>query len=277
MFPAASRRLSSAAPASGRPKRLALLLIVALALPAWLVLAWWGTSPYRRYVDDGGYADPSWFAALCAVVPAGGIALPALIHAASWLAMIAAMMLPTVWPLLRLFERLVAPRKDAGALLACVIAGYFAAWLGFGFVAHTADAMVRGVVARSGWLMNHAWLIGTLVLAGAGAFQWSRLKYHCLDKCRTPLGFVMQRWHGRRPVREAWHLGFDHGLFCVGCCWALMLVMFVVGMGNAGWMLALAAVMAAEKNLRWGARLRTPVGVGLLACAVGLAVTQSWG
>jgi len=76
---------------------------------------------------------------------------------------------------------------------------------------------------------------------------------------------VTSRWSGRAPAREALRIGIDHGLFCVGCCWALMLVMFVVGVGNVGWMLALAVVMAAEKNLPWGKRLRTPLGAGLIA------------
>ena len=79
------------------------------------------------------------------------------------------------------------------------------------------------------------------MLAGAGLFQFSALKYRCLEQCHTPFAFVAARWHGVAPAREAWRLGVDHGLFCVGCCWALMLLMFVVGMGSLGWMLALAA------------------------------------
>ena len=91
-----------------------------------------------------------------------------------------------------------------------------------------------------GWLVRHGWLVGAVVLAGAGAFQFSALKYRCLDRCRTPFAFVDPHWRGvsARPRRLA--LGLSHGLFCVGCCWALMLLMFVVGMGNLGWMLVLA-------------------------------------
>ena len=98
----------------------------------------------------------------------------------------------------------------------------------------------------------------------AGLFQFSALKRRCLERCRSPLGQVMAHWRGRRPRREAWELGLAHGLFCVGCCWALMLVMFVVGMGNIGWMLVLGLVMAMEKNLSWGRRLSAPVGLGLI-------------
>ena len=85
----------------------------------------------------------------------------------------------------------------------------------------------------------------------------------------------MQRWRGRSPDHDAWRIGIDHGLFCIGCCWALMLLMFVVGTGNLGWMLVLAAVMAAEKNLPWGRRLRTPLGVGLIAWAAAIVVVNA--
>jgi predicted metal-binding membrane protein len=84
----------------------------------------------------------------------------------------------------------------------------------------------------------------------------------------------MARWHGRAPRAEAWRLGVDHGLFCVGCCWALMLVMFVVGTGSLGWMLVLAAVMAAEKNLTWGRKLRAPLGLGLIGWGLAVAAAN---
>src|SRR6185503_19078575 len=80
-----------------------------------------------------------------------------------------------------------------------------------------------------------------------------------------PLAFVVGRWRGRRPNGEAFHLGVAHGLFCVGCCWSLMLLMFAVGVGSLGWMLVLGLVMAIEKNLPWGRRLSAPLGVALLA------------
>ena len=114
---------------------------------------------------------------------------------------------------------------------------------------------------------HDGWLAGAVVLASAGLFQFSALKYRCLEQCRTPFAFVASRWHGRAPAREAFAIGVDHGVFCVGCCWALMLCMFVVGTGSLGWMLALGALMATEKNVRGGARLRLPIGAGLVAAA----------
>jgi predicted metal-binding membrane protein len=99
------------------------------------------------------------------------------------------------------------------------------------------------------------------------------LKYRCLEECRSPLGFVLQRWQGLRPAREAVALGVAHGLFCVGCCWSLMLVMFGLGLGSLAWMLAFGTVMAVEKNLPWGRRLGRPLGLALLAGAVWIVAT----
>jgi predicted metal-binding membrane protein len=240
-------------------------LLLLLAALAWAVLWWWSASPYSRYLVHGGWSDLALVAALCRAIPEGSIVVPAVLHALAWVLMIGAMMLPTTYPLLALFRRITAGRADAGTLVAIVIAGFFVAWFGFGLVAHALDELLQWSVLRAPRLASHGWLLGAVVLAGAGAFQFSALKYRCLEQCHTPFSFIMARWHGRSPRREAWRIGLDHGLFCVGCCWALMLLMFVVGTGNLGWMLVLAAAMAAEKNLPWGRRLRTPLGLGLIA------------
>ena len=254
--------------------RASLALIVALIAGAWLMLAFWSASPWRRLLDHGGWGDLAWLAALCRALPAGERVVPALAYAFAWVLMIAAMMLPTTLPLLALFRRIAGSRPDVDRLVAAVAAGYAAAWVAFGVVAYVLDAAVRETAARSGWLVVHGWVVGSAVLAGAGLFQFSALKYRCLDRCRTPFGFVSSHWRGRRPRAEALRLGFDHGLFCVGCCWALMLVTFVVGMGNVGWMLVLAAAMALEKNAPWGARVRAPLGIALIAWGLGIAVVQ---
>lgn len=163
------------------------------------------------------------------------------------------------------------PRADRRRLVALVVAGYLLVWAGFGAAAHILDAGLHAAVRQSGWLALNGWIAGAGVLALAGLFQFSRFKYRCLARCRTPASFVVRHWRGPRPRRDALLLGLDHGLFCVGCCWVLMLLMFVVGAGSLGWMLALGAVMALEKNTRWGARLRRPLGAALLAGAAVIA------
>lgn len=242
----------------------ALPLIGSLIALAWLSLLIWQRSPYGRYLDHGQWTQIGLSASLCRALPQGRVVLPAVFYVIGWTLMSAAMMLPTALPLIGLFARMTAPRPDQGRLLALVVAGYLLIWGAFGLAAHVADAGLHQIVAASPWLALNGWAIGAVVLAIAGAFQFSALKYHCLDRCRTPLSVINHHWHGREPRHDALRLGLSHGLFCVGCCWALMLLTFVVGTGNVGWMLALGAVMAIEKNFRWGRRLSAPLGIALL-------------
>ena len=174
-------------------------------------------------------------------------------------------------PAASIVEALEQP--DRAALHALLIAGYLVAWGSFGLAAHLLDrALHAALLDWATWMVGRPHLISALVLALAGMFQFSALKYHCLDKCRTPRGFIVSHWRGPHPWREAFHLGVAHGVFCVGCCWALMLVMFLVGTGSLGWMLMLGLVMAVEKNHRWGRHIAAPVGGLLLAAAVGVLV-----
>ena len=220
---------------------------------AWCALWLWDRSPYGRYLGHGQIGE----------IGAGAFVLPIILYLIGWTLMTVAMMLPTIWPLLEIFRRLTE-RQDQLQLLTLVIAGYLTVWLAFGIAAHGADWLLHEIVERSAWLEANAWLIGAGTLLLAGLFQFSRWKYRCLDKCRAPLSFVTEYWRGRDERRNAFSLGLRHGLFCVGCCWALMLLMFAVGVGNVAWMLVLGAVMAAEKNLSWGRKLSAPLGVALI-------------
>jgi predicted metal-binding membrane protein len=250
---------------------LALGLIAALSLLAWAALATWSAGPYARFLDHGRWTDLPLLGAWCSSLPRAEAVTSAIFHGGAWLLMIAAMMLPTVLPLLAVVRRVTAARPDAGLVITLVVAGYGLVWSAFGALAFGVDALVRDTAGRSAWLAAHGSLLGAAVLGMAGAFQFSALKYRCLDRCRTPFGFVNQYWRGRHAALDGLRIGVMHGLFCVGCCWALMLVMFVVGMGNLAWMLLLAALMATEKNLPQGRRIAAPVGLALLAWAAALA------
>ncbi|KIG10887.1 DUF2182 domain-containing protein [Caballeronia concitans] len=240
-------------------------LFAALVASAWIVLWAWGAGPYARYVHHASWIDLPGVAALCESVPGGSVMLDALLHSAAWLLMIAAMMLPTVFPLLANFRRLTATRADRRVLLALLVSGYAAAWAMFGAVAHGVDAVLHQLAQRTPTISLYAWLLGAGVVGLAGVYQFSRIKYRCLDKCRSPLMFVMEHWSGRSARRDSFLMGVNHGAFCVGCCWTLMLLMFAVGTGSVGWMLALGAVMAAEKNLPSGRYIGKALGVGLIA------------
>ena len=251
------------------------LAVAFAASAAWAVLWLWSASPYAGYLDHGSWLEIGVLASICRALPGGGVVLTALLHVCAWVLMIIAMMLPTIAPLLALFRRVIAGRADARRLLSLISAGYAAAWLAFGIVAHALDAALLAGARQFDWFVAHGWMVGAAVIGSAGLFQFSALKYRCLERCRTPYGFIIERWRGRTPRRDALHIGFDHGLFCVGCCWALMLLMFVVGMGNLGWMLAIGAVMAIEKNVAWGKRLSAPLGIALIAWAAGIVIANA--
>jgi predicted metal-binding membrane protein len=198
---------------------------------------------------------------------------------AGWTLMIVAMMLPTTAPLVALFHSFVRRRANHIRLTAFLVAGYLWVWTLVGFVVYAAHQLIRQVVEQSAGLEANLWAVGAAALLLAGLYQFTSLKHQCLEKCRSPLSFIMEHWRGGRAEQEAFHLGLRHGVFCVGCCWSLMLLMFVVGVGSLGWMLALGAVMAVEKNVRWGRRLSAPLGVLLIALGVALIATGGgpWG
>jgi len=239
---------------------------------AWLTLAVWERSPYGRYLDHGEWLQTGFAANICHALPAGPVLLPALFYIAGWVLMTVAMMLPTTLPLLAIFARMTAGRTDRALLLTLVIVGYLSIWTAFGLVAHVADMGLHAVIAGNEFLSFNGWLVGVIVLAIAGIFQFSRFKYRCLDKCRTPFSFVNEHWRGHAERRQSFLLGVHHGVFCVGCCWAIMLLMFLVGAGSVGWMLAIGALMAMEKNVTWGRRLSAPLGVGLLLISAAILV-----
>ncbi|MBI4529859.1 MAG: DUF2182 domain-containing protein [Deltaproteobacteria bacterium] len=254
-------------------RRVFLWSIGSLVTLSWLTLWIWGRSPYGRYLDHGQLGQIALFWGT------RWLFVPVTLYAIGWTLMTAAMMLPTTLPLLEIFRRLTARRPERSQLITLVIAGYLGVWAGFGIVAHFADWALHEIVERSAFLEANAWIIGAGTLLLAGGFQFTRFKYRCLDKCRAPLSLVMEYWRGRRDHRNALLLGIHHGIFCVGCCWALMLLMFGVGVGNIGWMLALGAAMGVEKNMPWGRKLSAPLGLALLAWGsviLAQSVLRSW-
>jgi predicted metal-binding membrane protein len=233
-------------------------LVGSLVVLAWLVLWLGGQSPYGRYLnhDELRLAD-------------FGNGRLMLLIVAGWVLMIVAMMLPTSVPLIAMFQRLTRQRAARVHLVLLLVAGYLCIWTLFGVVALLGDGLLHAAIDHSGWLNRHAWIIGVGMLVVAGLYQFSPLKYYCLEKCRSPLHFIATHWQGRQDRLRAFQLGLRHGLFCIGCCWSLMLLMFAVGMGNLGWMLVLGAVMGVEKNLPWGRSFSAPVGI-ILLCWGGL-------
>ena len=237
--------------------RVLLVVLVSLCLLAWLALLVWEASPLGVRLHHSQLHNLS-------VSPTTAFFVTSGLFVAGWLLMTVAMMLPTSVPLVLLFGQITRRYDDRTVLIALVLLGYVATWVAFGLGAYGFDLGLHRLVESSRWLHANTWLLLALPLMLAGAYQFTPLKYACLDKCRSPLSFIAGNWRGRSRAREALKLGLHHGLYCVGCCWSLMLLMFALSIGNIFWMLGLAVVMGIEKNLSWGRRLSSPVGIVLL-------------
>jgi len=236
-------------------------LIAIASAVAWLFFWRFAHSPTLHYLHQAHLIGPPMN---------GSYLLGGFLFVAGWTVMTIAMMLPTSIPLVRIFNRIAHDRPDRGLVTALVIVGYLSAWIGFGALAYVFAIGVHRASLEFPSITERVLIAGTLLFAGA--FQFSSVKYSCLSKCRSPFGFVVEHWTGEYHLRQAWWLGMHHGLFCVGCCWALMLLMVFAGAGNLAVMCALGSVMAIEKNLRWGRHLVKPVGALLLA--LGLLVAS---
>jgi len=191
-----------------------------------------------------------------------------------WVAMMAAMMLPATWPMVRAFVTINRRRRERAAPYVPTVwfvLGYLAVWSVFSIAAVAVQWALQhaGVLNAMGESISRT-LSGVLFLA-AGGYQWTPLKEVCLARCRSPEGFVLTEW--RDGHAGAVVMGLRHGLFCVGCCWALMLLLFAVAVMNLLWVAALAALVMAEKLLPGGRILRHVIGGGLVVAGVVLLLT----
>ncbi len=275
-LPAAAGRLGAA---FARPKLVAIVCVVALAALGWLYLA-------LLIADMGGDFGmlgpgmgaldllPRALVALCqptfglgmiqATWGAAGFALVALM----WAAMVLAMMLPSASPMILTYAEIAETAARKGERIVSpfmIAAGYAVVWLGFAAIATLAQfALTRAALLDTGMASVSALFSGAIFI-GAGVYQFSALKHACLTQCRQPFPFFFAHWE--TTPRGVFRLGLKQGLYCVGCCWAMMVVMFAVGVMNVIWMAALAILMTLEK-IGSGNRLTHGLGVTLIAIGV---------
>jgi predicted metal-binding membrane protein len=213
---------------------------------AWIAMGLLGESAYAPYFshDFAGIGVPWPVGARLAVFVAG------------WTLMSVAMMLPSSLPLVTGFHTMTR----RASLVSLLIAGYLCVWALFGIAVFFADAVLHELIEVTPGLQERSDLVPAGLLLVAGLFQFSPLKYACLKQCRSPLGFLIQHWRGGHRSFRAFTVGIEHGMFCVGCCWGLMLLMAGVGGIHLGWMLVLGAIMFIEKAVTWGRWITMPVG-----------------
>ena len=198
--------------------------------------------------------------------PLGSIALFLL----AWQVHIAAMMLPSTLPMVGLFRRASARQPHPTLPRTAFLGGYLVVWTAFGVAAVLGNALAHATLGHSSALGGHPGVMAGGVIILAGAFQFSSLKDRCMEQCRHPAAFIAR--HYRQGIAGAFNLGLRHGLFCLGCCWALMLIMLVVGIANLAWMVPLALLMLYEKIGAGGDRMVRPVGGLLILLGVAVLV-----
>ena len=243
---------------NARDRGLTLVALAFITLLAWLYIVRIarGDMPGMMTMDHGGMVMPMmqpWTTA------------DTVFGATMWATMMVAMMTPSAAPFVLTFVRFQRP-PGVNARAAALLAGYLVVWGVFSVAATLMQALLHdaGLLAPTADRVTPL-LAGGLFLV-AGAWQFTPLKHACLSRCRSPMDFLVTEW--RDGVRGALRLGFRHGLWCLGCCWALMLLLFAAGVMNLVWVAALAGWVLLEKTLP--ATRSTVVLGGSLAIAFGI-------
>ena len=226
--------------------------LVAL-LFALAAVSWWFTAGQMRGMDSGPgtpLGSLGWFVGV-------------------WTVMMAAMMLPSVSPTVALYSRMTRSKAPGAPLV--FTSGYLITWAAAGLLAFAiSDAGHRLLGTQITWDRGGRWAAGA-ILVGAAIYELTPLKNVCLGRCRTPLGFLLGSW--RDGYRGALHMGTRHGLWCVGCCWALMAALFALGVMSLAWMALIAALIAAEKVLPSGRAVT--VGIAALLVTLGILLVAA--
>lgn len=237
-----------------RERYLILALLLLLTAAAWAFLLW-APLPMRNSASTGLT-----------------MGLSSSLFLAIWVVMMMAMMFPSAAPMILMFSRIYAGKRQnqlGGRTFVptwIFVSAYLLIWVLFGVAAYIVALAVEALSQRWTWLGQNAAIIGGILLIIGGLYQLSPLKEVCLTKCRTPLGFILGSW--RSGYWGSFRMGLEHGLYCLGCCWLLFVILFPLGIMNVAAMAVLALLIYAEKILPWGDRIAKLAAVALIAYGV---------
>jgi predicted metal-binding membrane protein len=247
--------------------------IVIAALAILTALAWMDLALLADDMAMGGM-DMSGFR----MIPAGqGLMMPAgapwqpiefAYVFAMWAVMMIGMMTPSVTPMILIYARVGNQADMSGqpfAASAWFAAGYLVAWTAFSLAATFAQWVLQRAALLTPMMESASNVFGGVALIAAGIYQWTPVKEACLSYCQAPLTFIMRHGGFRRDAAGALTLGFRHGLYCIGCCWVLMLLLFVGGVMNLLWIAALAMLVLFEKTVPFGKSVSRVAGVAFIA------------
>ncbi|HEV2226217.1 MAG TPA: DUF2182 domain-containing protein [Nitrososphaerales archaeon] len=227
--------------------------ILATVAASWGILIFWTSSPYSVYLGHSELGD---VASMVQLLPL------ALVFFAGWIAMLFAMMIPAAAPFVSQFRL----RKSGDGLIPPLLGGYLATWALFGLTAYFSDLGLHRI-SESPLLNGHTWVFGTLALVLAAGYQFTSTKNQFLKDCCYPSDFIQARWTDKGGGVGALRLGLAYGKSSLGSAWAVMLLMFALGLGSVLWMVAFTAVMVAEGLTEWGPKIRLPLGIVLAGIA----------
>ena len=254
-------------------------VIVAGALILLIVLAWGYVLWLMDVMRMGGMEMPGM---RMVANPFGAAMIPALqpwsviefaLMFVMWTIMMFGMMVPSAAPMILIYARVGREAEKKGKPLAGTayfVAGYLLAWIAFSLVATTGQWMLERASLLTPMMASKSAIVGGIVLVAAGVFQWMPLKDICLNHCQAPLMFIQRHGGFRRQPLGSLRIGFYHGLYCIGCCWALMALLFVGGIMNVVWIAGIAIFVLAEKVIPLGNILSRVAGIAFIAAGVWL-------
>ncbi|WP_245284186.1 DUF2182 domain-containing protein [Bradyrhizobium sp. WSM2254] len=233
-------------------------LIVVVGTAAVVALAW-------AYLASGAGMDTEMMADMPDMAPMPWTPLYTVLLFAMWWVMMIAMMVPSAAPTVLLYatvKRRQETTSGAAMEVWIFLAGYLLAWAGFSLVAVLAQWALERTWLLSMAMASTSAILGGILLLAAGLYQFTPLKGACLRYCQSPLLFLSRYWQVGRS--GAFRMGLRHGSYCVGCCWFLMALLFVSGVMNLLWIIAIALYVACEKLLPFGRSLSYAAGVTLI-------------
>ncbi|HLP70463.1 MAG TPA: DUF2182 domain-containing protein [Rhizobium sp.] len=256
-------------------------LIVAASIAALTALAWVYVLQLAADMNMGGM-DMMGYRMISngfgmAMVPAQQAWTPGdfVLMFVMWTVMMIGMMVPSAAPMILIYARtgrMAAASAKPFAATGWFATGYLAVWSGFALTATMAQWALERLALLGPEMASTNSLLAGVILVAAGLYQWLPLKYACLSQCQSPVLFIQRLGGFRRGAAGAFRMGATHGVYCLGCCWVLMALLFVGGVMNVLWIAALAVFALAEKLIPAGRLLARVTGVGLLAAGLRLLV-----
>jgi predicted metal-binding membrane protein len=195
-----------------------------------------------------------------------------------WAVMMVGMMAPSAAPMILMYARVARQSQATGKPFAATgwfAGGYLLAWTGFSLAATVAQWLLERQALLNAHMASSSNVLAAAVLIATGVYQWTPIKSACLAQCQTPFRFLMSHGGFRSDAQGCLHLGFLHGIYCVGCCWIFMTLLFVVGVMNVLWIALLSLFVLLEKVTPWGQWVARIAGVVCIAAGTWMAMSAS--